>query len=96
MYRFGLTLGRQLPKATMVAAGPHRPAIKAERFSTKANDLNKLIPEFWVRKMKTAFRYHDLSGDGYVTEKDIAAWANELGKLFPDWSEAGAKERLGS
>lgn len=100
MYRFGLTLGRQLPKATMVLAGSNQPAfrlppsveIKERSFSTKAKDLTKLIPEFWVKKMKTAFRYHDLNGDGYVTEKDIAEWADELGKLFPDWSEQQKKD----
>ena len=66
--------------------------IKKRSFSTKANDLSKVIPEFWIRKMKTAFRYHDLNGDGKVTEKDIAAWANEYGKLFPDWSEEQKKD----
>ena len=92
MYRFGLTVGRQLPKAAMAAAGPHGPAAFQERFSTKANDLKNLVPDFWIRKMKTAFRYHDLNGDGYVTEKDITLWANELGKLFPKWSEAQKKD----
>ena len=85
MYRFSLTLGCQLPKATMVLAGPNQPAfrlppsveIKERSFSTKANDLSKVIPEFWIKKMKTAFRYHDLNGDGKVTEKDVAAWANQ-------------------
>ena len=100
MYRFSLTLGRQLPKATMVLAGPNQSPfrlppsveIKERSFSTKANDLSKVIPEFWIRKMKTAFRYRDINGDGKLTEKDVAAWANELGKLFPEWSEEQKKD----
>lgn len=100
MYRFGLTVGRQLPK-TMAAAGAYGPASTAylphsqaskRRYSTKANNLKTLVPEFWIRKMKTAFRYHDLDGNGYVSEKDITLWANELGKLFPEWREAQKKD----
>ena len=33
--------------------------------------------------MKTAFMYHDLDGDGYLTEKDIAIWTQELAKMCP-------------
>ena len=101
MYRFGLTVGRQLPTA-MAAAGVYGPTstvhlshhslASKERFSTKAKDLKTLVPEFWIRKMKTAFRYHDLDGNGYVSEKDISIWANEFGKLFPEWSETHKKD----
>ena len=84
----------------MVLAGPNQPAfrllpsveIKERSFSTKANDLSKVIPKFWLKKMGTAFRYHDINGNGKVTEKDIAAWANELGKMFPEWSEQQKKD----
>ena len=101
MYRFGLTIGRQLPTA-MAAAGAYGPAASTvhlsrslpskERYSTKANDLKTLVPEFWVRKMKTIFRFHDLGGNGYISQKDINLWASELGKRFPEWGEAQKKD----
>ena len=42
--------------------------------------------------MKTAFRYHDLDGNGYVSQKDINLWASELGKRFPEWGETQKKD----
>ena len=101
MYRFGLTIGRQLPTA-IAAAGAYGPAASTvhlsrslpskERYSTKANDLKTLVPEFSIRKMKTIFRYHDLDGNGYISQKEINLWASELGKRFPEWSEAQKKD----
>ena len=86
----------------MAAAGAYGPAASTvhlsrslpskERYSTKASDLKTLIPEFWIRKMKTAFRYHDLDGSGYVSQKDISLWASELGERFPEWGEAQKKD----
>ena len=64
----------------------------AERYqSTKANNLKKVIPEFWIVKMKTGFTYHDVDGDGYITEKDFIIWTKEMEKLFPNMSEEQKK-----
>lgn len=38
-------------------------------------------------KMKTAFAYHDVNGDGYITEEDFALWAKRMKELFPNMSE---------
>ena len=54
--------------------------------STKANNLKKIIPELWIRKMKTGFAYHDVDGNGYTTEKDFVNWAKQMEKLFPNMS----------
>ena len=35
-------------------------------------------------KMKTGFAYHDVDGDGYITEEDFVQWAKHMEKLFPD------------
>ena len=55
--------------------------------STKVNDLKKIIPEFWIIKMKTAFAYHDVDGDGYITEKDAVNWTKQMEKLFHNLSK---------
>jgi len=62
-----------------------------ERYSTKASVLKKVIPEFWIMKMKTAFAYHDVDGDGYITEKDFTNWAKQMTRLFPNMSEEQKK-----
>ena len=63
-----------------------------ERYqSTKASNLKKVIPEFWILKMKTAFAYHDVGGDGYITEEDFVQWAKHMEKLFPNMSEEKKK-----
>ena len=36
-------------------------------YSTKASVLKKIVPEFWIMKMKTAFVWGDINGDGYIT-----------------------------
>ena len=60
-------------------------------YSTKAGVLKKIIPEFWIMKMKTAFVWHDVNGDGYITEQDFASWIKEMIKLFPDMTEEQKK-----
>ena len=62
-----------------------------ESYSTKAKDLRKLMPEFWIMKMKTGFAYHDVDGDGYITEKDFTAWIKEMALLFPNMNEEHKK-----
>ena len=42
-------------------------------------------------KMRTGFTYHDVDGDGYITEKDFVNWAKEMDKLFPNMSEEQKK-----
>ena len=41
--------------------------------------------------MKTAFAYHDIDGDGYLTAKDFVKWGEHLEKLFANASEAKKK-----
>ena len=60
-------------------------------YSTKASVLKKIVPEFWIMKMKTAFVWHDVNGDGYITEQDFASWIKEMIKLFPDMTEEQKK-----
>ena len=60
-------------------------------YSTKANVLKKIVPEFWIMKMKTAFAWHDVNGDGYITEQDFASWIKEMIRLFPDMTEEQKK-----
>ena len=91
--------GRNLPKAVGVAAGFHRQAVSClpcletrNRYhSTKASVLKKIIPEFWILKMKTSFAWNDVNGDGCITEDDFASWIKEMGKLFPDMTEEQKK-----
>ena len=66
-------------------------AWRNERYSTKASNLKKIIPEFWIMKMNTAFVWHDANGDGYITKDDFASWVKEMAKLFPDMSEEQKK-----
>ena len=91
MDRFVLTLaGRNLPKvylgriATQNSFGP--PACNSmlesrKGYSTKASVLKKVVPEFWIMKMKTGFAWNDVNGDGYITEEDFASWIKEMTKL---------------
>ena len=59
--------------------------------STQAITLKKVIPEFWILKMKTAFVWADVNGDGYITADDFASWVREMAKLFPDITEEQRK-----
>ena len=60
-------------------------------YSTKASVIKKVVPEFWILKMKTAFAWTDANGDGYVTEDDFTSWIKEMAKLFPDMTEEQKK-----
>ena len=98
MYRTPLIFGRNLHKP--IVASFHQPTaylalkIREGRYqSTKAKDLKTIIPEFWIMKMKTAFTYHDVDGDGYITEKDFVIWAKQMEKLFSNMSKE-QKEKL--
>ena len=100
MYRFATLskiAGRTLPSDIKIisqqAVYPQRinTASKAERYSTKARDLIKVLPELWVVKMKTAFDWHDVDGDGSLTVKDFTNWVKEMTRLFPDLSEEQKK-----
>ena len=104
MYRSLLTFGSRCLQPGIVAsstASSHQPAYCSPSFktratteryqSTKANKLKKLIPEFWIMKMKTSFTYHDVDGDGYITQKDFVFWAKEMEKLFPNMREEQKK-----
>ena len=66
-------------------------ATRTEKYSTKARDLKKVLPELWIVKMKTGFDWHDVDGDGYITEKDVAKWVKEVNRLLPDMSEEQKK-----
>ena len=66
-------------------------AWRNETYSTKASDLKKIIPEFWIMKMNTVFVLHDANGDGYITQEDVASWIKEMTKLFPDMNEEQKK-----
>ena len=95
-----LTFARNLPNnaiaASAVGSGvgslPYKHVHPRERNqSTKASNLKKAIPKFWIMKMKTAFAYHDVDGDGYITEEDFIQWAKHMEKLFPSMSEEKRK-----
>ena len=60
-------------------------------YSTKASELKKIVPEFWIMKMKTSFAWADVNGNGYVTEQDFASWIKEMTKLFPDMTKEQKK-----
>ena len=49
--------------------------------------LKKVVPEFWIMKIKTAFAWKDVKCDGYITEEDFASWIRDMSKLSPDISE---------
>ena len=95
MNRFVFTCaGRNLPKAVClrgIAAQNFCPALglpvclleSRKAYSTKASELKKIVPEFWIMKMKTSFVWADVNGNGYVTEQDYARWIKEMTKLFP-------------
>ena len=90
--------GGILPKSIAVTVASrlaptfHRPTLSclptgSKYQSTQATTLKKIIPEFWILKMKTAFVWHDVNGDGYITADDFAGWIREMAKLFPDMTE---------
>ena len=101
MNRFVFTFaGRNLPKTVCLGRiaiqnsysplGTCLPAWMLESrkgYSTKVRELQKVIPEFWIMKMKTAFAWGDVNGDGYITEEDFAGWIKEMAKLFPDMTK---------
>ena len=106
MYCPALTFARNLPNAIVAIgsqASSHQSLLSSPRGSaaslwpterhqsTKANNLKKLIPEFWIMKMKTAFAYHDIDGDGYITAKDFVKWAEHMEKFFPSVNEEKKK-----
>ena len=95
------SVGRNLPKvylgriATQSSFGPPACTLgmleSRKGYSTKASVLKKVIPEFWIMKMKTGFMWHDVNGDGYITTDDFASWIREMAKLFPDMTEEQKK-----
>ena len=92
MNRFASLAGRNLCYRAVGIAGrqalcPAYVNAKVERYSTKASELKNVLPKLWISKMKTAFAWLDVDGDGYLTEKDFEAWVNEIAKLFPDMSK---------
>ena len=103
MNRFVFTFaGRNLPKAAYLRSitaqnlySPLSPPAclleSRKAYSTKASVLKKIVPEFWIMKMKTAFAWGDENGDGYITEQDFATWIKEMIKLFPDMTEEQKK-----
>ena len=103
MNRFIFTFaGRNSPKAVYLRSiavqnlySPLSPPTclleSRKTYSTKANVLKKIVPEFWIMKMKTAFAWHDVNGDGYTTEQDFACFIEEMIKLFPDMTEEQKK-----
>lgn len=52
-----------------------------------ARKLENELPRFWVSKIKTYFCWLDTDDDGYITEKDLEIWGEELAKLFPGISQ---------
>ena len=101
MNRFLFTVtGRNFPKAVSAIATTFHPSTSwsrldrtwgLKRYSIKASEIKKIVPEFWIRKMKTVFAWHDMNGDGYMTGEDFAIWITEMGKLFPDMNEEQRK-----
>ena len=99
MYRTFLSFGRNVHEP--IVASFRQPAaylslkIRESRHqSTRAKELKNSIPEFWILKMKTAFTYHDVDGDGYITEKDFVIWAEQMEKRFPISMSKEQKETL--
>ena len=101
MNRFFFTLaGRNLPKiclSRIMAQNSFGPPAcnymleSRKGYSTKASVLKKVIPVFWIMKMKSGFAWNDANGDGYITEEDFASWIKEMAKLFPDMTEEQKK-----
>ena len=101
MNRFLFTsVGRNLPKSLCrISAGSSCPhpiyafaglevRVKYSDFTkAKANTLRKIIPEFWILKMKTAFAWHDVNGNGYITAEDFSSYIKEMVRLFPNMNE---------
>ena len=99
MNRFVFTFaGRNLPKAVYLRSiavqnlySPLSPSVclleSRKAYSTKVSVLKKIVPEFWIMKMKTAFVWHDVNDKGYIIEQDFASFIEEMIKLFPDMTE---------
>ena len=69
------------------AVYPAYMSTKAEGYSSKASELKSVLPKLWITKMRTAFAWLDVDGDGYMTENDFTVWVTEMHKKFPDMSE---------
>ena len=93
--------GGILPKSIALTVAPpvaptYRPNLsyvptRSRCHSTQLSTLKKIIPEFWIQKMKTQFVWDDVNGDGYITADDFASWIREMAKLFPDMTEEQRK-----
>ena len=95
---FSVAAGRNLPKTTGIAASFNQRTVcppafldTRKRYSTKMRVLTKVVPEFWIMKMKTAFAWNDVNGDGYIKEEDFASWIRNMSELFPDMNEEQKK-----
>ena len=107
MNRLLFSVGRSLPKylCRIPSGSSHPHPINAfvgleireysnstkAKASAKANTLKKVIPEFWILKMKTAYVWLDVNGDGYITAEDFSIWIKEMARLFPDMNEEQKK-----
>ena len=95
---FSVAAGRNLSKTIGIVASFNQqtfcpPAFldTGKRYSTKMRVLKKVVPEFWIMKMKTSFAWKDVNGDGYIREEDFASWIRNMSRLFPDMSEEQKK-----
>ena len=79
IYAFGLEIREKYSDST------------SDSTKAKANTLKKVIPEFWILKMKTLFLWQDVNGDGYITAGDYSSWIKEMARLFPDMNEEQKK-----
>lgn len=73
---------QELKMTTQVPMTTLKPALK----KYDADDVYRLmnvLPEFWIRKMKTAFKHFDRNGDGYINRKDIRIWNKAFQSSFP-------------
>ena len=43
-----------------------------------AAEIKKMVPELWVRKMKTFFAFYDFNGDGVLTHEDHKLFASSV------------------
>ena len=98
------SVGRNLPKSLChIPVGSSRPhpiyafagleiRVKySDSTKAKANTLKKVIPEFWILKMKTAFAWHDVNGDGYITAEDFSNYIKETARSLPGMNEEQKK-----
>ena len=78
-YRNNVFKPSHLPDSTLLNEG--------ETYSTKASELKTALPKLWISKMRTAFAWLDVDGDGYLTEKDFEAWLKEISEQFPNMNQ---------